>query len=113
MRGVAGSRPAGRGGPGPGGWRGPAGAAVPARGRLPRPEDAVRVMGEPEPGTEPVDGISQLNTRLPLVGKVPPWRQPPKAGNPDAPRPFGWIAEVPLGAAAGAALPVSGGGAGV
>ena len=24
-----------------------------------------------------VDGMGQLNTRIPLVGKVPPWRQPP------------------------------------
>ena len=27
-----------------------------------------------------VDGMGQLNTRVPLVGKVPPWRQPPTAG---------------------------------
>jgi DNA polymerase III alpha subunit len=52
-----------------------------------------------------VDGMGQLNTRIPLVGKVPPWRQPPKAADPDAPQPFGWIAETPLGAAAGATLP--------
>ncbi|HYX10773.1 MAG TPA: hypothetical protein VE817_02255, partial [Candidatus Acidoferrum sp.] len=52
-----------------------------------------------------VDGMGQLNTRVPLVGKVPPWRQPPKPADPDSPRPFGWIAEIPLGAAAGAALP--------
>src|SRR5436190_10779396 len=52
-----------------------------------------------------VDGMGQLNSRMPLVGKVPPWRQPPKPADPDAPRPFGWIAEIPLGAAAGAALP--------
>jgi DNA polymerase III alpha subunit len=51
-----------------------------------------------------VDGMGQLNTRMPLVGKVPPWRQPPKPVDPDAPRPFGWIAEIPLGAAAGATL---------
>ena len=38
-----------------------------------------------------VDGMGQLNTRVPLVGKVPPWRQPPKPVDPDAPRPFGWI----------------------
>jgi len=55
-----------------------------------------------------VDGMGQLNTRIPLVGKVPPWRQPPKPADPDAPRPFGWIAEIPLGAAAGAALPATG-----
>ncbi len=52
-----------------------------------------------------VDGMGQLNTRIPLVGKVPPWRQPPKPADPDAARPFGWLAETPLGAAAGAVLP--------
>jgi DNA polymerase III alpha subunit len=52
-----------------------------------------------------VDGMGQLNKRVPLVGKVPPWRQPPKPVDPDAPRPFGWIAEIPLGADAGAVLP--------
>jgi DNA polymerase III alpha subunit len=72
-------------------------------GRLPRPEDVPRVDGDP--GAQLVDGIGQLNTRVPLVGKVPPWRQPAKPEDPAAPRPFGWIAEVPLGAAAGAALP--------
>ena len=40
-----------------------------------------------------VDGMGQLNTRIPLVGKVPPWRQPPKPEDPDAPRPFGWLRE--------------------
>ena len=39
-----------------------------------------------------VDGMGQLNTRMPLVGKVPPWRQPPKPADPDAPRPFAWLA---------------------
>ena len=43
-----------------------------------------------------VDGMGQLNTRLPLVGKIPPWRQPPKPVDPAAPRPFGWLAEPPL-----------------
>ena len=38
-----------------------------------------------------VDGMGQLNTRLPLVGKVPPWRQPPKPVDPAAPRPFAWL----------------------
>ncbi|HXU84927.1 MAG TPA: PHP domain-containing protein, partial [Verrucomicrobiae bacterium] len=52
-----------------------------------------------------VDGMGQLNTRMPLVGKVPPWRQPPKPPDPDAPRPFGWMTEIPLGADAGAMLP--------
>ncbi|MEA2675501.1 MAG: polymerase subunit alpha, partial [Chloroflexota bacterium] len=39
-----------------------------------------------------VDGMGQLNTRLPLVGKVPPWRQPPKPVDPNPPRPFAWLA---------------------
>ena len=52
-----------------------------------------------------VDRMGQLNTRIPLVGKVPPWRQPPTPEDPNAPRPFGWIAKIPLGAEAGAALP--------
>jgi DNA polymerase III alpha subunit len=72
-------------------------------GRLPRIEDVPRAAGDL--GAQLVDGMGQLNTRMPLVGKVPPWRQPPKPADPDAPRPFGWIAEIPLGAAAGAALP--------
>ncbi|MFL5722237.1 MAG: DNA polymerase III subunit alpha [Chloroflexota bacterium] len=38
-----------------------------------------------------VDGMGQLNTRMPLVGKVPPWRQPPKPEDPNAPRPFAWL----------------------
>jgi DNA polymerase III alpha subunit len=49
-----------------------------------------------------VDGMGQLNTRMPLVGKVPPWRQPPKPVDPGVPRPFAWMSEVPLGADAGA-----------
>ena len=40
-----------------------------------------------------VDGMGQLNTRMPLVGKVPPWRQPPKPEDPNAPRPFAWLGE--------------------
>ncbi len=40
-----------------------------------------------------VDGMGQLNTRVPLVGKVPPWRQPPKPEDPDAPRPFAWLGD--------------------
>src|SRR4029077_18786327 len=40
-----------------------------------------------------VDGMGQLNTRVPLVGKVPPWRQPPKPEDPTAPRPFAWLRE--------------------
>ena len=52
-----------------------------------------------------VDGMGQLNKRVPLVGKVPPWRQPPKPADPNAPKPFAWIADTALGAGAGAALP--------
>src|SRR4051794_6471754 len=40
-----------------------------------------------------VDGMGQLNTRVPLVGKVPPWRQPAKPADPNAPRPFAWLRE--------------------
>jgi DNA polymerase III alpha subunit len=39
-----------------------------------------------------VDGMGQLNARVPLVGKVPPWHQPPKPVDPAAPRPFAWLA---------------------
>jgi error-prone DNA polymerase len=56
-----------------------------------------------------VDGMGQLNTRIPLVGKVPPWRQPPKPADPDAPRPFGWLTEMPdPGALPDALAPVVG-----
>ncbi|MGZ8502440.1 MAG: PHP domain-containing protein, partial [Candidatus Limnocylindrales bacterium] len=44
-----------------------------------------------------VDGMGQLNTRMPLVGKVPPWRQPPKPEDPNAPRPFAWLREASAG----------------
>ncbi len=40
-----------------------------------------------------VDRMGQLNTRIPLVGKVPPWRQPQRPEDPDAPRPFAWLRE--------------------
>ena len=40
-----------------------------------------------------VDAMGQLNTRIPLVGKVPPWRQPPKPADPNAPQPFAWLRE--------------------
>ncbi len=40
-----------------------------------------------------VDRMGQLNTRIPLVGKVPPWRQPPKPDDPAAPHPFAWLRE--------------------
>jgi len=56
-------------------------------------------------GEQLVDGMGQLNTRRPLVGKVPPWRQPPKPADPDAPRPFGWLRDLPSDdAAAGAGV---------
>jgi DNA polymerase III alpha subunit len=38
-----------------------------------------------------IDGMGQLNKRVPLVGKVPPWRQPPNPVDPNAPRPFAWM----------------------
>ena len=41
-----------------------------------------------------VDRMGQLNTRIPLVGKVPPWRQPPKPADPDAPKPFAWLRDL-------------------
>ncbi|MGZ9276617.1 MAG: helix-hairpin-helix domain-containing protein, partial [Candidatus Limnocylindrales bacterium] len=44
-----------------------------------------------------VDKMGQLNTRVPLVGKVPPWRQPPKPVDPNAPRPFAWLREASAG----------------
>jgi DNA polymerase III alpha subunit len=65
------------------------GAGERGDGRLARAEDARRVGGLV--GEELVDGIGQLNTRMPLVGKVPPWKQPPKPVDPNAPRPFGWL----------------------
>jgi DNA polymerase III alpha subunit len=40
-----------------------------------------------------VDGMGQLQQRVPLVGKVPPWRQPPTPKDPHAPRPFAWLGE--------------------
>jgi DNA polymerase III alpha subunit len=94
------------------------GAGEAGDGRLPRAEDARRVggpageapieaalVGESPSGEEPVgeelvDGIGQLNKRMPLVGKVPPWRQAPKPAAPAAPRPFAWLGEANLVAAA-------------
>jgi DNA polymerase III alpha subunit len=45
-----------------------------------------------------VDRMGQLNTHIPLVGKVPPWKQPPKPEDPNAPRPFAWLREGEEGA---------------
>src|SRR5204863_8818136 len=52
--------------------------------------------GEPiaDLGEQLVDRMGQLNSRVPLVGKVPPWRQPPKPADPDAPKPFGWLRDL-------------------
>ena len=41
-----------------------------------------------------VDRMGQLNTRIPLVGKVPPWRQPQEPPDPDAPKPFAWLRDL-------------------
>ena len=60
-----------------------------------RAGDAARTAAEQAEAYGLVDGMGQLNTRLPLVGKVPPWRQPPKPADPNAPRPFGWLHEAP------------------
>jgi DNA polymerase III alpha subunit len=52
-----------------------------------------------------VDAMGQLNKRMPLVGKVPPWKQPPKPADPDAPRPFKWLAEANVAADAAVSAP--------
>ena len=44
-----------------------------------------------------VDGMGQLQQRVPLVGKVPPWKQPRPPVDPDAPRPFAWLGAEPAG----------------
>src|SRR3954452_22705858 len=62
-----------------------------------RAGDAARSAAEDAAAHALIDGMGQLNTRMPLVGKVPPWRQPPKPADPDAPRPFGWLHELPDG----------------
>ncbi|HYL41271.1 MAG TPA: hypothetical protein VET90_08185, partial [Candidatus Binatus sp.] len=49
-------------------------------------------LGDAAVGEQLIDGMGQLNKRMPLVGKVPPWRQPPKPADPAAPRPFAWLA---------------------
>jgi hypothetical protein len=54
---------------------------------LPREARAAAARG----GAGFVDGMGQLNTRMPLVGKVPPWRQPQEPPDPNAPRPFAWL----------------------
>ncbi len=68
-------------------------------GRLPRREDARRaaleVVDDTAVGHELVDQLGRLDKRTPLVGKVPPWRQPPTPEAPEAPRPFAWLGEEP------------------
>ncbi len=48
-----------------------------------------------------VDRMGQLQQRVPLVGKVPPWRQPQAPADPNAPRPFAWLREEPPNDTAG------------
>jgi DNA polymerase III alpha subunit len=64
--------------------------AASGAGRAPA-EDAVRAAAENAEIHGLVDGMGQLNKRMPLVGKVPPWRQPPPPPDPAAPRPFAWL----------------------
>jgi DNA polymerase III alpha subunit len=58
-----------------------------------RAGDAARPAAQDAEAHGLLDGMGQLNKRVPLVGKVPPWRQPPKPVDPDAPRPFAWLGE--------------------
>jgi DNA polymerase III alpha subunit len=63
-----------------------------------------------------VDRMGQLRQQVPLVGKVPPWKQPPTPEDPDAPRPFAWLREGDDPAVEGAMprpIPVGAGGSGV
>jgi DNA polymerase III alpha subunit len=79
------------------------GAGERGDGRLARAEDARRLAipgaapeGSDPVGAELIDSLGQVNKRMPLVGKVPPWKQPPAPVDPAAPppdRPFAWIAE--------------------
>ncbi|HSL75647.1 MAG TPA: PHP domain-containing protein [Candidatus Limnocylindrales bacterium] len=74
------------------------GAGEAGNGRLPRKEDArrqaIEVVDEAAVGHELIDQMGRLDKRLhPLVGKVPPWKQPPKPEDPDAPQPFAWLRE--------------------
>jgi DNA polymerase III alpha subunit len=69
--------------------------------------DAARTAAEEAEAHGLVDGMGQLNRRMPLVGKVPPWRQPPKPVDPDAPRPFAWLAEANGSATRGIPPPVA------
>ncbi|HEV8309426.1 MAG TPA: hypothetical protein VGW35_17335, partial [Methylomirabilota bacterium] len=64
---------------------------VPGRTAL---ETSAADPGRLAAGEELMDWMGQLNTRVPLIGKVPPWRQPPKPVDPDAPKPFAWLREL-------------------
>ena len=81
------------------------GAGEAGNGRLPRIEDArrqaIEVVDEAAVGHELVDQIGRLDKRLPLVGKVPPWKQPPKPEDPSEAHPFMWLHELEADDAAG------------
>src|SRR5258706_574085 len=69
-----------------------------------RAGDEARIAAEHAEANGLIDGMGQLNKRVPLVGKVPPWRQPPKPVDPNAPRPFAWLGEGPPDAVAPAPI---------
>ena len=52
---------------------------------------AIEAVDDAAIGHELVDQMGRLDKRPPLVGKVPPWKQPPKPEDPDAPQPFAWL----------------------
>jgi len=75
-----------------------------------RAGDAVLVAAADAEAHGLVDGMGQLNKRMPLVGKVPPWKQPrpPDPAAPPPDRPFAWLAEANVAAdAAGAERPAA------
>ncbi|HEY2916701.1 MAG TPA: PHP domain-containing protein, partial [Candidatus Limnocylindrales bacterium] len=81
------------------------GPGVTAPGRRATAPGRGASLGETAPGKaamgeELIDGLGQLNKRMPLVGKVPPWRQPAKPVDPTAPRPFAWLAAADADSAA-------------
>jgi DNA polymerase III alpha subunit len=72
------------------------GAGEAGNGRLPRREDvrrgAIEAVDDAAVGHELVDQMGRLDKRLrPLVGKVPPWKQPSEPEDPDTPQPFAWL----------------------
>jgi DNA polymerase III alpha subunit len=81
-----------------------------------RSGDAVLVAAADAEAHGLVDGMGQLNKRMPLIGKVPPWKQPRPPADPGAPppdRPFAWLhaenvaagADAPPGTLPGAGRP--------